>query len=103
MTMVDMPYNAAYTLLENGSLVGGAVAAYQVAWGVYFWPILTIALLGLVAIKTESAGLVAVMAIIAHIIMWNYLPVQTEPIFYITIVLAIGFTVYTFYASNKTT
>lgn len=95
-------YSDAYTLLENGSFVQAGATAYQASLGVLFWPILTMVMLVAVGIRTENPAIVAVLAIISHVVMASFLPVETSPIFYGSIVLSIGVTLYTLFMSRKT-
>jgi hypothetical protein len=88
--------------MANGSFVKGAAMTYETPMGVYFWPILVFVLLVAVGIKTESPPLVGILAIVAHVVMATLLPIETSFIFYISIALSVGLTLYFFYASSKT-
>lgn len=95
--------NAAFDLMLNGSLLKASVMGYESAWGPWFWPVLFMATVGLVGIKSKSPALIAIMTIIRNVILgykYALLPVQSSIIFYVVLVLTFGFTIYSVFGST---
>lgn len=91
----------AYELLLNGSVIKGSNEAYQSTIGVWFWPLIFIFTLTLLAIKSENPAYVAFYAITGNIVLAGFLPIATHPIFYGILVFSLALVFWSIYASKK--
>ena len=91
----------AYEYLGNASLFKAANEAYAVSVGIFFWPIIFLFTLFMLYIKTENPAYVAMYAIIGNVALAAFLPIMTHPIFYITLTLSLGFTLWSFFGSSR--
>ena len=95
-------YNESYQLIANNqTLIKAAISVYEVAWGIYFWPLMFLLTLFMVAIKTEKPAYVVFYAILGNVALASYLPSKTNPIFYGTIVFSLFFVLWSFYANRS--
>jgi len=94
--------NQSFQAISGGNVTQGVALSYTIAWGVWFWPVLFIAFLGLVAMKSQSPALVAIVTIIGNVGMVLLLPVETSIIFYVILVLCIGINFYMWFGSSRT-
>lgn len=93
----------AYQYLNNQSLVRAAIEVYVSSpIGPFFWAIIYLFLLIVVAIKSESPAYIAFYSILGHILLINYIPAEFQKIFYFTVVLSLAFFFWSLYASKKT-
>lgn len=100
MTVPD--FNTSFDLLVNGSMVKAASYSYTQAFGVWFWPILFLATLGLLAIKTRNLALISVYAIIGNIGLAALLPIETSPFFYVVVGVSAGLVIFSLFGSAST-
>jgi len=96
-----MNTTAAYNELLDMHLFAAANKVYFLSWGVWFWPAIFIVTLLMLYIKTENPGYIVVYSIIGHFMMFGFLPVQTQPIFYGTMVFSLALTLWSFFGSGK--
>ena len=94
--------NISFDLLINGSIFEAVNSVYTQAWGVWFWPLLFFATLGLVALKTQSPAMVAIYTIIGNTTLALLLPVESSIIFYVVLMLSMGITLYMVFGSPRT-
>ena len=73
---------AAYLLLQNASLIPAVIESYKSAWGDFLWPVLFLATLGLVYLKTESPVMVALASIFGNVLLLTLLPGRFHLFFY---------------------
>ena len=86
----------AYELLKNGSVFHSAVESYEAAWGDFFWPVMFLFVLYMVYLKTESPTMVALAMIVGNVGMFTLVDIRFQPILYITLVVSIALTLYSF-------
>lgn len=94
----------AWTLLRNNSLVEASVEAYRSVsfLDVWFFPILFLFTLFVVAIKTENPGYVMVYALIGNVALVGFMTNPlVQPVFYTTIVLSFTMVLWSFFGSGK--
>ncbi len=98
--------NASFDLLVNGSVIDAAVKSYEEAttFGgiIWLWPLLFLLTLILVAVKTENPTMVGIYAILGNIALGSRLPVVTDPIFAMILILSIVVWFFTLFISPKT-
>ena len=92
---------AAYSDLLNMSVMKATNSVYTEAVGIWFWPIIFLFTLFLLAIKSENPAYVAFYAILGNIVLATKLPIETHPIFYAVIVFSLAMVLWSVYASKK--
>ena len=93
----------AFEKLTNMSVVESANEAYKanVIIGNFFWPIIFLFTLFLLYLKTENPTYLSIYTIIGAFVLGKWLINTTQPIFYITLVLSIGLTLWSIFGSPK--
>lgn len=95
---------SAYTLLLNQSLVEASVEAYRSVsfLDTWFFPILFLFTLFVVAVKLENPAAIVIIAIIGNVALFGFMtnPV-VQPVFYITIVFSFAMVLWSFFGSSK--
>ncbi len=105
--MVDVVHlqNESFDLLVNGSVVEAAVRTYEIAWtfgGItWFWPIIFLVTLIIVAMKLENPAFIAIYAILGNIALGTMLPQISSVFFFIIVVLSVMIWLYSLFASPK--
>ena len=98
--------NDSFDLLMNGFVVEAAVKSYEEAWTfggvIWFWPIVFLITLVLVAIKSENPTLVGMYAILGTVALGTRLPVVTDPIFALIVIFSILIWFFSLFISRKT-
>ena len=88
-------------LLHNASLFKAANEAYTTSLGIFLWPILFLFTLFMLYIKTENPAYVAMYGIIGTVALASFLPMLTQPIFYITVLLTLAIVLWSFFGSSR--
>lgn len=92
----------AYTHLTNGSLFKAVNEAYtSPPIGIFFWPIIFLFTLTIIAIKTENPAYVTIYAVLGNFALATLLPITTHIIFYTTLVLSFFLVLWSFFGSSK--
>lgn len=91
----------AWEYLQNASLFKATTEIYEVAWGLWFWPIIFMFTLFVVAIKTESPAFVAIYAILGNLALSRFLIPASHPIFFGTLIFSIAMVLWSLFGSNK--
>ncbi len=105
--MVDVVHlqNESFDLLINGSVIEAAVKTYETAFNfggvIWFWPIMFLITLILVAMKTESPAMIAIYAILGNIALGTMLPQISSVFFFIIVVLSVMIWLYSLFVSPK--
>ena len=95
-------YNESYQILANNqTVIRAAISVYEVAWGIYFWPLMFLLTLFMLAINTEKPAYVLFYSILGNVALSSYLPVKTNPIFYGTMVFSLMFVLWNFYVNRN--
>lgn len=96
-------YTEAYNLLaQNQSVIGAAINTYDTALGgLYFWPILFLFTLLLIAIKTQSYHYTLFYAVAGNVLIGSLLPIRTSPIFYGVMVFSLMLVLWSFYSNRN--
>lgn len=102
--MVDI-YNASYNTLVDGHVINASITLYESAWtfaGVqWFWPIVFLITLLMVAIATENQGMVAIYAILGNVALGTMLPVLSHKIFFMILILSLVIWFYSLFISQR--
>jgi hypothetical protein len=92
----------AYNELLNMSIIKASNSVYTATLGDWFWPIIFLFTLTLIAIKTENPAYVLVYSILGNFALAAHLKTVTHPIFYLTMVISLALVLWNIYASKKT-
>lgn len=92
----------AYTALTNASMLEAANEAYKASpIGIFFWPIIFLFTLFMVAIKTENPAFVFIYAVIGNFVLSQYLFSITDPIFWGIAVISLFMVLWSFFGTDK--
>lgn len=86
----------AYDLLLNGTIYSAVRESYEAAIGPMMWPLLFFGTLLLVYLKSDSPANVAIVTIIGNVVLFPLIALQFQLLFYATLSLSIGFTIWAF-------
>ena len=102
--MVDLQ-NASFDLLVNGSIIEAAVKSYEEGWlmggVIWFWPIMLLFLLIIVALKSESPTMVAIFAILGNVALRSRLDQISDVIFGLVVILSVLVWFFSLFISRK--
>jgi len=97
--------NESYDLLMNGSIIEASIKSYEIPLTfsgiIWLWPILFLFTLILVAMKTESPTMVAIIAILGNVALGTLLPQQTHIIFALILILSLLIWFYSLFISQR--
>lgn len=97
-----MTMDQAWVYLQNMSLFKASNEVYAVALGIFFWPIVFLFTLFVVAIKTESPAYIFLYSVIGNIALFTLMTdVRTHPIFYATVLLSLTMVLWSLFGSSK--
>ena len=98
--------NDSFDLLMNGSVIEAAVKSYEEAWTfggvIWFWPVIFLFTLILVAMKSENPTLVGMYAILGTVALGVRLPAVADPIFALIVIFSILIWFFSLFISRRT-
>lgn len=94
-------FTSAYNELVNGSVLRANTMAYEIAWGVWFWPLIYFLFLVMIALKSESPGPVVIYSVVGNVALGVYLIPQADKIFYVVLVLSLAMLLYKVFGSKQ--
>lgn len=97
--------NESFDILSNGSVVEAAIKSYEIGWtfgGItWFWVVIFLFTLLMVAIKSDSPAMVAMYAILGGIALRSQLPLISDTIFGFIMVITIFIWLFSVFISKK--
>ena len=97
--------NASFDLLVGGNLTEAVISSYEEAWNfggiIWFWPIIFLFTLIIVAIKSESPTMIGIYAILGNIALGTMLNPYTHIIFWTIAVISVMIWLFSLFLSRK--
>ena len=97
--------NASFDLLINGSIIEAAIKSYEepLTFGgiIWFWPIVFLLTLILVAIKTENPSMVAIYAILGNVALGTLLPNISHIMFGMILIFSLVVWLFSIFGSRR--
>lgn len=99
-------YNESFDLLSNGSVIEAVIKNYEIAWTfgdvIWFWPVIFLFTLVMVAMKSESPAFISIYAVLGNVFLGTMLPQISHLIFGLILVFSFLIVLYSLFASPRT-